>query len=77
MITPVKVLVDLPIDVDLGTQAIQELFAALPEFDVEAGMPEPEGTVRWLQTYASSHAALARLIWIDENVVEGNREYRP
>ncbi|KAL4816223.1 hypothetical protein BDW67DRAFT_185047 [Aspergillus spinulosporus] len=74
LITPVKVLADLPIDVDLGPQAIQELFAALPEFDVEAGMPEPEGTVRWVQAYASSHAALARLIWMSENVVEGNRK---
>ncbi|KAL4747016.1 hypothetical protein BDW72DRAFT_206835 [Aspergillus terricola var. indicus] len=75
MITPVKVLADLPIDVDIGPQAIQELFAALPEFDVEAGLPEPEGTVRWVQTYASSHVALARLTWMNENVVEGNRKY--
>ncbi|KAL4737113.1 hypothetical protein BDV11DRAFT_207027 [Aspergillus similis] len=75
MITPVKVLADLPIDVDLGPQAIQELFAALPEFDVEAGVPEPEGTVRWVQTYESSHAALVRLTWMIENVVEGNQKY--
>ncbi|KAL5000892.1 hypothetical protein BDV10DRAFT_192653 [Aspergillus recurvatus] len=76
LITPVKVLVDLPVDVDLGPQAIQELFAALPKFDVEAGVPEPEGTVRWLQTYASSHASLARLTWFSENVVEGGQKKR-
>ncbi|CBF83943.1 predicted protein [Aspergillus nidulans FGSC A4] len=81
MITPIKVLADLPITVDLGPQAIQELFATLPEFDVEAGMPEPEGTVRLVQTYASSHASshavLDRLIWMKENVVEGNRKLWP
>ncbi|KAL4985755.1 hypothetical protein BDW68DRAFT_179443 [Aspergillus falconensis] len=75
LITPVKVLVDLPVDVDLGSQAIQELFEALPKFDVEAGVPEPEGTVRWVQTYASSHASLARLTWLNENVVEGDQKY--